>query len=182
MQWSEWTLVDFIFAAIILFSTGFALIKGFAREIIRLSALIGGFFLASFYYPVVSGWLTGIVSTEVAAGLISFIAIFISSLLIGAVVMFFINRFLKMTSLQWIDRLLGAVFGLVRGWAVASIMALALVAFPVYQDTMARSRFAPYLLAGARAAVLLVPQELKDKFNIHYQEILKTWNQDRSSA
>jgi hypothetical protein len=47
---------------------------------------------------------------------------------------------------------------------------------------MARSLFAPYLLAGARAAVLLVPQELKDKFYAEYQRVLQNWNQNRSSV
>ena len=99
MHWSQWTFLDFVFAAVILFSTIFALIKGLAREVIRLSSLIGGFFLAAFYYPVASGWMAKLVSSEIAAGLIGFMAIFFSSLLIGAVVMFLVNRFLKITSL-----------------------------------------------------------------------------------
>jgi hypothetical protein len=64
---------------------------------------------------------------------------------------------------------------------VCSILALALIVFPVRQESLARSVFAPYLLAGARAAVLLVPQELKLKFYEEYQKIVQSWNHDRSS-
>jgi uncharacterized membrane protein required for colicin V production len=92
-----------------------------------------------------------------------------------------VNRFIKMTSLEWIDRLMGGIFGFLRGWAISSVIALALIAFPVRQETLARSLFAPYLLAGARAAVLLVPQDLKLKFNEEYHKILQAWNHDRSS-
>jgi membrane protein required for colicin V production len=86
-----------------------------------------------------------------------------------------------MASLEWADRLMGAVFGFLRGWAVCSILALALIVFQVRQESLARSVFAPYLLAGARAAVLLVPQELKLKFYEEYQKIVQSWNHDRSS-
>jgi membrane protein required for colicin V production len=116
------------------------------------------------------------------ADLIGFVTVFIVCLLIGAVAAFIVNRIIKMASLEWIDRLMGAIFGFLRGWAVASILALALIAFPVRQDTLARSMFAPYLLAGARAAVLLVPRELKTKFYEEYRKILESWNQNRSSV
>jgi membrane protein required for colicin V production len=182
MHWQQWTFIDFIFAAIILVSTGFALMKGLAREVISLVALIGGFLLAALYYPVIAGWFASITRTEAVADLIGFLAIFLSCLLIGAVAAFLVNRFIKMASLEWINRLMGGIFGFLRGWAVASIIALALIAFPVRQDVLARSIFAPYLLAGARAAILLVPQDLKQKFNTEYKKILQTWNQNRSSV
>jgi membrane protein required for colicin V production len=182
MHWQQWTFIDIIFAVVILVSIIFALMKGLAREIISLVALFGGFVLAAFYYSVVASWLTHLTKTQALADLIGFLAIFISCLLIGAVAAYLANRFIKMASLEWIDRLMGGVFGLLRGWAVASIIALALIAFPVRPDVMARSVFAPYLLAGARAAVLLVPQELKDKFYVEYQRVLQNWSQNRSSV
>ena len=90
------------------------------------------------------------------------------------------NRFLKAASLKWVDRLLGGVFGLLRGWAVCSIMVIAVVAFPVHENIMARSFLAPYLLTGARTAVILVPKTLKEKFNQQYQKILQAWSESRN--
>jgi membrane protein required for colicin V production len=180
--WSQWTFLDLVFAAIILVSTGFALRKGLAREVISLVALFGGFLLAAFYYPLVARWFLNVAKTEAVADLIGFVTIFIACVLIGALAAFIVNRLIRMASLEWIDRLMGAIFGFLRGWAVASILALALIAFPVRQETLARSIFAPYLLAGARAAVLLVPRELRLKFNEEYHKILEIWNHDRSSV
>jgi len=182
MHWSQWTFMDFVFLTIILISIGFALMKGLMREVISLVSLIGGFILAAFFYRTAAGWFMNITRTEEIADLIGFMVIFLTCLLIGAVAAYLVNRFIKMASLQWIDRLMGGVFGLLRGWVIASVIALALIAFPVRQETLARSIFAPYLLAGARAAVLLVPQELKLKFNAEYKKILETWNHDRSSV
>ena len=42
MHMSQWTFLDCLFAAIILISIVFAVMKGLAREIISLVALIGG--------------------------------------------------------------------------------------------------------------------------------------------
>ena len=110
-----------------------------------------------------------------------FIVIFFGCLLAGAVASFLINRFIKAASLKWADRLLGGVYGLLRGWAIASILVVALIAFPIRDDFMARSVMAPYLLAGARIAVYCVPRKLKDQFNEQYMKVVAAWNQNRST-
>jgi membrane protein required for colicin V production len=181
MHPSQWTFLDFLFAGIILLSTGFALFKGLVREIISLVALIGGFVLAVLYYQVPAARLVEFSRTEALANLIGFLIIFIGCILIGIIASFLVNRFIKAASLKWIDRVLGGIFGFLRGWAISSILVLAIIAFPIRENTMARSVLAPFLLAGARAAVLLVPQVLKDQFNEHYRKVLETWNQNRST-
>ncbi len=181
MQWDQWTFLDIIFIVIILVSTGFALRKGLMREVISLVALIGGLLLAAFYYQAIARLFLDLAKTEAVADLIGFLIIFLATILIGAVAAWLVNRFVKMASLEWIDRLMGGVFGFLRGWAMSSIIALALIAFPVRQEILARSVLAPYLLAGARAAILLVPGSLKLKFYEEYQKILQTWNHNRST-
>jgi membrane protein required for colicin V production len=174
--------MDFVFGGIILVSVFFSLKKGLAREIISLVALIGGFILAVYYYKTTAGWLSGLTRTTALADLIGFLAIFLGCLLVGAISAYIVNRLVKAVSLEWIDRILGAVFGLLRGWAVASILLLALIAFPVRQDILVNSYLAPFMLAGARTAVLLVPQELKDRFNEQYRKVLQAWNRSRNDA
>jgi len=171
-----WTFLDYFFLLIILISTGFAVTKGLMRELVSLVALIGGFLLAAFHYPRVGAWFGDLTRTETIANLLGFLVIFLGVLLVGAIVAFLANRFVKMASLEWVDRTLGGIYGFLRGWLVASIIVLALIAFPVREHTVANSALAPYLLAGARAAVLLVPQELKDKFRQEYQRVMRARN------
>jgi membrane protein required for colicin V production len=180
MHLSQWTLLDLLFAVIILISTGFALMKGLAREVISLIALIGGFFLAAFCYSIPARKLMDFSRTESVANLLGFLIIFLGCILIGALLAFFINRFLKATSLQWFDRILGGIFGFLRGWAMSSILVIGILAFPVRENLIAQSCLAPYLLAGARAAVFMVPQSLKSKFNEQYRKVIDTWNQKGS--
>jgi membrane protein required for colicin V production len=180
---SHWTWLDFVFALIILVSTGLALTKGLARELISVVALIGGFILACVFYSSIGSWFADLTRTPTVANLIGFMAVFLGTLLLGAVAAFLVNRFLKMVSLQWIDRLLGGLFGFLRGWAVASIIVLAMLAFPVREDSaLARSYLAPYLLAGARAAALVVPQDMKSRFHQEYKKVVELWNQNRNPA
>jgi membrane protein required for colicin V production len=182
MHPSQWTFLDFVFALIVLISVVLAVTKGLVREIVSVVALIGGFVLAVLYYPVPAAWFKTLLKTEALADLTGFLVIFVGCLVIGGVISFLINKFVKAASLEWVDRLLGALFGFLRGWLIASIIALALVAFPVQEQLLARSALAPFLLAGARAAVLVVPPELKAKFNQEYKKILDVLNQKRPPA
>lgn len=177
---SQWRFLDFLFIFIIFVSIIFALLKGLVREITSLVALIGGFILAVRYYSVPAGWLTEVSRNESVANLFGFLIIFLGCILIGAIISFIINRFLNAASIKWVDRLLGGVFGLLRGWAICSIMVVALIAFPLREGVMAKSLLAPYMLAGARAAINLVPQSLKEKFDEQYKRVLQTWNEPRS--
>ncbi|PYV08142.1 MAG: hypothetical protein DMG07_26660 [Acidobacteria bacterium] len=179
---SQFTFLDGLFAIIVLTSTAFALRKGIAREIVSLLALVGGFLVAAFYYGRVSAWFANVARTEAVAHLFGFLILFFGTLLLGAIVSFLVNRMLKTVSLEWIDRLLGGIYGFLRGWAVASILVLALVAFPVWRDSVGRSHLAPYLLAGARAAVMIVPRELKDRFRHEYKKVVEVWNSQRNST
>jgi membrane protein required for colicin V production len=182
MQLSQWTFLDYLFVCILLVSIGLAVTKGLVREIVSLVALIGGFILAVLYYHSLGSLLVEYCRTDSVASFIAFLMIFIGCLLLGAILSFLINRFLKSASIKWIDRLLGGIFGLLRGWAIASILVLALIAFPMRENVVPQSVLAPYLLAGARAAVLLVPQDLKDKFHEQYKKVLERWNQKRDAA
>lgn len=182
MHLGQWTSLDFLFALIMLVSIAFALTKGLVREIISLVALIGGFALAVLFYRIPAARVAEFSRTEAIADLIGFMIIFVGCILAGAIVSFIVNRFLKAASLKWVDRLLGGIFGLIRGWAICSIMVIGLIAFPLRENIMAKSVLAPYLLAGARAAVVLVPHGLKEKFNEQYKKVLQAWNQNRSAA
>jgi membrane protein required for colicin V production len=182
VQLNYWTFLDYIFALIIIISTGFALTKGLVREIVSLVALVGGFVLAVLYYPVIGGWFRDFARSESVAHLLGFLIIFLGCILLGAVIAFLINRFMKMASVEWVDRLLGGLYGFLRGWAVSAIIVLGLVAFPAREEALSRSYLAPYLLAGARAAELLVPKDLKDKFYSEYQKVIQNLNKSRNPS
>jgi uncharacterized membrane protein required for colicin V production len=78
---------------------------------------------------------------------------------------------LKRAKLQWFDRALGAGFGLVRGVAVCSVVYLALTAFPVRLEAVARARTGPALAEGARLLALCTSSEVRARFLTQYQHL-----------
>ena len=106
--------------------------------------------LAAWLYHRTAPLFKDVVKTENLALFFAFSTIFIATLLIGAVVIWLLTRFMKFAHLQWFDRILGAAFGLVRGWVFASVLLLGLTAFNVQTERVRSSDLAPYFLPGSR--------------------------------
>ena len=62
------------------------------------------------------------------------------------------------------DRLMGGAFGLVRGVLIDCVLLMAMLSFTIKPDAMQQSVLAPFVSAGARVIVLVMPRGLKDKF------------------
>ena len=103
-------------------------------------------------------------------------------LLLAAVLLaWIVNRFLKATGLSIFDRLLGGVFGLLRGGAICLALLTAVIAWsPRDQHSAApaavvNSRIAPVLSKASRVAVGLAPMELKQSFQEGYALLQNAW-------
>jgi len=170
------SFADILFAGIILLSTVFAFFKGMVREIIGIGVIILGFVLAVFYYDALSVRLVNFGCSETLAGLLGFLGIFLGCVLLGTVTALIIDRFLKAVKLKWIDRLLGAIFGFLRGWIFCVVIVLALTAFPAQNSFTTRSLLVPYLLGSAGLLIHLTPDNLKEKFEERSRQLMKYWN------
>ena len=77
---------------------------------------------------------------------------------------FFARFATSSVGMQWFDRLLGGVFGLLRGALVVMVLVMAMASFLPSSNTLANSSLAQYFLVAGRAAVYAGPGELKRKF------------------
>ena len=110
------TTVDYILAAAVLLSVLFGAIRGFLRESIALLGWLVGLWLAWRYANVVQPYLGGaLAGTELQVWLaraLVLLAVVIASWIIGSLLSWLVQRSgLTLT----VDRVLGSVFGLVRG-------------------------------------------------------------------
>jgi membrane protein required for colicin V production len=176
------TVLDWICVVILVASIVSSIIKGFAREAISLASVVVGLLLASWFYHWAGNFYLTFVKTEDIAWLLGFFTIFAGCVLAGSLISWLTNRLIKMASLAWFDRLLGAAFGLIRGWLVGSVLFLMLTAFPIKLNRVEKAQLAPYLLAGARVLAVVTPKQLKAKFLEGYRQVEKLWGQTSSQS
>ncbi|HEY0376422.1 MAG TPA: CvpA family protein, partial [Pyrinomonadaceae bacterium] len=81
---------------------------------------------------------------------------------------------LRRLHLEWLDRLLGGAFGLLRGWAVCSVLYLALTAFPVRLSSVTGAQTAPLLAQGAKMLGVFTSQEVRTRFYKSYTDLLNS--------
>lgn len=123
------------------------------------------------------GFFLRFVRTEDIAAILGFVTIFAGCLVAGAIASFFVHKFVRVAHLQWFDRLLGAAFGLIRGWMIAAVLVLLLTAFPVELASVQKAKLAPHLLVSARILIVVTPQSLKNRFLEGYAEVEKLWRE-----
>jgi membrane protein required for colicin V production len=178
--------LDIVLFIILLVSTVSAARKGFSREVIGIAASLIGLICGIWFYGPAGSFLLPYVSSPHVANFIGFFIVFVGCVILGALVSTIVHRFMKTVGLSWFDRLLGGVFGLVRGTLIAVAVITGLVAFaPAVAGDAApvavgESRIAPYVVAGANFLVAMAPRELKDSFHTHYAQLKSFWERKKN--
>lgn len=155
--------------------------KGFSREVAGLISSVAALVLALWFYGSAGDFFLPYTSTKAVASFLGFLVIFLGVLLAGAMVGWIVNRFIQSVGLTWMDRLLGAGFGVLRGLLFATALVMILMAFTpgplenVPPRSVVESRFAPYVLEGSRVVVALAPHEVKAGFRKSYDRVKEIW-------
>jgi membrane protein required for colicin V production len=159
-----WNWLDGTIFGIVVISVVAAMWEGLIRELVSIVSFIVGLAVAALEYPRAAIWFRGTTdSPEVGKGL-GFLALFLGCLIAGAVIAFLLRRFVQIAGLGWFDRFLGGIFGLVRGFAICSVLLLAMVAFSLQTPVVQNSTLAPYVLMGARVVGAALPRDLSMQF------------------
>jgi membrane protein required for colicin V production len=168
------TFFDFLVLALIASSVVSGALRGIVRALLTGAALIAGLFIAAQGYEAVGTILRGLklVESREAANAGGFLLIVVAALIGGFLAGRLIKGGLQHVRLEWFDRVLGGAFGLLRGWAVCSILYLALTAFPVRLDSVTEARTAPILAQGAKFLSFFTSQEVRTRFYESYSDLM----------
>ena len=170
-------MLDILVIVLIIFSVAMSARKGFIREVFGLATIVLAILLAAWTYRPASALFKDVVKTENLALFFGFSMVFVGTLLAGFLIIGLITKFTKFAKLQWFDRLLGAAFGFVRGWALGAIIFLGLTAFDIQTERVRSSILGPYMLPGARVIAVMTPYDMKARFLVGYREIERWWRE-----
>ncbi len=125
---------DYVVLAIITISILVGSIRGFVKEAFSLAVWAAAFLIAFQYSGALALQLENHIELPSVRTSLAFAGLFISVLLVGGLLTFLVGKLVEKTGLSGTDRLLGGVFGGVRG--VALVLAIILFAgmTPVPQD------------------------------------------------
>ena len=160
---SSLTIFDWVLVALLVYSTVKAFLRGFLREIFSLAGLIAGILLASWNYVTLAQslrhWITPEPTAEIVAFLLIVAGVGVACALAGRL----LRTSADAIGLGFIDRLLGAAFGLARGCLVGVACMMVLAAFGSGSSWTTHSLLTPYFLAGAHGVSFVVPHNLEQQ-------------------
>lgn len=152
---------DLAIAIIVLLSMLIGLIRGLLVEVMSIVIWIVATVLAAVLGPSLADWLGGQIDTPSLRIFLGYALLFVGTLLIGALVLWFARKLVQSTGLSGTDRLLGLLFGAARGVALTVLLILIAGLTPMPQDPWWReSRALPLFLPLADAALAMVPERL----------------------
>ena len=169
--------LDFVLIAVLLCSILMSARKGFSRELVGLAAALFALVLGMWFYGLAGSFMIPYVSSPRVANMIGFLLVVFAVLICGGILGRVLNRFLRTVGLSFLDRLLGAAFGLVRGLLIAIALLTAVLAFgpqvnsKTVSSSVLHSRIAPYVLDASHAFVAIAPMELKTSFRKQYAQV-----------
>jgi membrane protein required for colicin V production len=172
--------LDFVLALILLASGVAGLRRGFSRQIIGFLSGVLALLLGIWFYGIAGAYLLPYTSTRMLANAGGFAVVFCGVLALGALASFVTGRFLKVTGLSMVDHVLGAGFGLLRGWVFAIAIVMGAMAFSRGDkppESIVNSRMAPYVVDAARMFAGLAPHELKEGFRRTYAQVKAAWSE-----
>ncbi len=150
--------LDLIIIVLLAISTLMGLRTGIIKTVLSLAGVIVGVILAGRFYLVLSEQLTFIPQENVAR-IAAFAIILIGIMLVAGILASVLKWLTSIVMLGWVNRLGGALFGLVMGAIVCSALLAIWAKFLGSEGTINESGLAILLLDRFPMVLALLPEE-----------------------
>ncbi|MBX3608174.1 MAG: CvpA family protein [Piscinibacter sp.] len=153
--------VDLVLAAVLLISVVIGLWRGVVFEVLSLLGWVAAWFAAQWFAPQVAQWLpVGAPGSALNLGA-AFALTFIGALIAWTLAARLIRLLLHATPLSLVDRLLGAVFGVLRGVVLLLALAVVVGLTPwAKSSSWQQARGAAWLTAALHGLTPLLPPQV----------------------
>lgn len=123
-NWADWAIFGIVIASCL-----FGLMRGLIKEALSVVNWIIAVLIAVTFRDPLASLLVNQIETPSLRQIVAFSSLFVATLMVGALVNYLIGELVKITGLSATDRILGMVFGLLRGFVV--VMAVLLLIPPI---------------------------------------------------
>lgn len=157
--------MDYFILGVIALSVLIGLWRGFLREAISLAAWIVAFIVAFLFVDEVAVHLDHFIGIPPVSIILAFGGLFLCMLIVGGLVNLIVAQLVQQTKLSGTDRMLGVLFGLLRGAAFIAVLVLLAGLTPLPQDPWwKQSPLLPHFQQAALWLKDFLPPELADYF------------------
>ena len=128
--------VDWILLAVLGLSLLLGMWRGIVQEVLSLAGWVAAFYVSQMYAPMAAAWLPMEGSSQMLRYAAGFVVVFVAVLVATVLVSWLIKKLISAVGLGPLDRLLGSLFGLMRG-VVILLAVTVLVGMTPMRDTEA---------------------------------------------
>lgn len=143
---------DGIILAIIAVSMLVGIFRGLVREAFSLAGWCAALVVARVFHGPFEGVLAGYIATPSVRMVVSYAGLFVATLLLSTLLGYMVMSLMEMAGVRAVDRLLGAVFGVVRGLILVLVLLVTVAPFttrdPWWHDATLPKEFMRYESAG----------------------------------
>ncbi len=122
VDWVNFTAVDWAIIAVLGLSILLSLWRGFVREAVSLAGWIAAFVIANMFVGEMAAFLQQWIANVTGRYVAAYALLFAGMLMVAGIAGKLSAQVVKVTGLTLLDRLLGTVFGLVRGIIIALVV------------------------------------------------------------
>jgi membrane protein required for colicin V production len=159
--------LDFIIIGIIALSALISLVRGFVKESISLASwLIAGLIAFRYFQPMALLLEPYMSSPTIRTGS-AFAILFVSTLIVGAIVNYMTSQMVSKTGLSGTDKSLGIVFGGARGVLIVTMVVLLAGLTPMPMEPWWQaSSMVEYFVNLASWIKEILPQDIANRFSL----------------
>lgn len=169
-------LLDMLIIVILCFCLIRGVFRGLIKEISSIIGVLGGFYAAYTYYPLLAKPMSSWISNTGYLNILSFMVIFCVVLIVISILGIVIKYLLNIAFLGWVDRICGAGFSLLKGVLIVSVLMLILTAFlPQGAALVKQSLLAPHVVVVSEKMAKVVSKDMKHAFTENLKELEKAW-------
>jgi membrane protein required for colicin V production len=144
----------------------YGFLKGILSEVFALTGLVIGFIVGLKFSFLIKPYLLPVVKNETISVIVGFIILFLCTAAIIILIGILFKKAIRFVRLSWLDRLVGGLFGIIKGIIISGLISLLIFAFlPGGKTLIDKSTLGKRAVSIVNIAVYLLPEKIQEKLH-----------------